>query len=74
MQTWLLDKMENKQIWKIVFQANSLFYCLILFWLSKKWIYLSIPIFLPWKPREMDALGQEREGHVPRTEEKGKSH
>lgn len=74
MQTWLLDKIENKQIWKIVFQANSLFYCLILFWLSKKWIYLSIPIFLPQKPREMDALGQEREGHVPRTEEKGKSH
>ena len=47
MQTWLLDKVENKQIWKIVFQANSLFYCLILFWLSKKWIYLCILIFLP---------------------------
>lgn len=65
MQACLLDKVGNKQIRKIVFQDYSLFCCLILFQLLKSWMHLCVPIFLTYKSREMDALGQESEGHVP---------
>lgn len=58
MQTWLLDKVVNNRSWKTVFQDNILSYCFILFWLSENVIHLPVPIFLTYKPRDMDALGQ----------------